>query len=188
MTDQDQRPSDIVELVKASKAGDKTAFGRLVRLHQRQAMRLATGVLGDAHDAAEVVQEAFVRAYLRLDRLRLPGRFGSWLLRVVAHEAIDRRRALRRRADGLKPSRWHEMKRPGQGPEEAAQDRDLRAAVKEAMSRLTDKEAKAITLFGLDGLSQREVAQMMGCSTEAVRWHVYRARQKLRVLLKEYLE
>lgn len=188
MTDHLQRLSEVVELVKASQAGDKAAFGQLVRLHQQQAMRLALGILGDAHDAAEAVQEAFVRAYLRLDRLRLPGRFRSWLLKVVANEALDRRRALRRRAGCLGPAHWHELRRPGQGPEEVEQGRDLRNAIKQAMLKLTEKEAQAITLFGLDGLSQREVAQTMGCTDESVRWHVYRARQKLRVLLKEYLE
>ena len=188
MTDRDPWPNEIVELVKASQVGDKSAFGRLVRLHERQAMRLATGILGDAHDAADAVQEAFVRAYLRLDRLRLPGHFRTWLLRVVANEAIDRRRALRRQAGGLLPDRWHEMRKPGQSPEQLERGRDLHVAIKEAMLKLTDKEAKAITLFGLDGLSQREVAEMMDCSTESVRWHVYRARQKLRVLLKEFLE
>ena len=187
MTDQDRWPSEIVELVKASQAGDKTAFGQLVRLYQQQAMRLATGILGDAHDAADVVQEAFVRAYLQLGRLKLPSRFGPWLLRVVVNEAIDRRRVLRRQAGSLKASRWHEMRRPGQSPEDVEQGRDFRAAVKEAMLKLTDKEAKAITLFGFDGLSQRQVAEMMECSTESVRWHIYRARQKLRILLKEFL-
>ena len=188
MTDQDRWPSEIVELVKASQAGDKAAFGQLVRSCQQQAIRLATGILGDANDAADVVQEAFVRAYLQLDRLKLPSRFGPWLLRVVVNEAIDRRRALRRRAASLKSSCWHEMRKPGQSPDEAEHGRDLRRAVREAMLKLTDKEAKAITLFGLDGLSQRQVAEMMECSTESVRWHVYRARQKLRVLLKEFLE
>jgi RNA polymerase sigma factor (sigma-70 family) len=188
MTDHDQRQSDVVKLVKASQAGDKVAFGRLVCLDQKQAVRLATGILGDANDAADVVQEAFVRAYQHLDRLRLPGRFGAWLLKAVANEAIDRQRALRRRADFLKLSRWHEARRPGQHPEEAEHAHDLRTAVKQAMLKLTEKEAKAITLFGLDGLSHLEAARIMGCSAEAVRWHVYRARQKLRVLLREYLE
>jgi RNA polymerase sigma factor (sigma-70 family) len=55
------------------------------------------------------------------------------------------------------------------------------------MSKLSKREAKAIGLFGLQDLSQREVAEIMGCSVGAVRWHVYRARQKLKVLLKEYL-
>jgi len=72
--------------------------------------------------------------------------------------------------------------------DEREHTRDLRAAVAQAMAQLTDREAQAISLFGLDGLSQDEVAQMMGCSAEAVRWHVYRARQKLRSLLSEYLE
>ncbi len=188
MTDHDQRQSETVKLVKASQAGDKVAFGGLVRLYQEQALRLATGVLGDANDAAEVVQEAFVRAYLHLDRLRLPGRFRAWLLKVVANEAIDRQRAQRRRASFLKLSRWHEARRPGQRPEEVEQAHDLRAAVKQAMLKLTEKEAKAITLFGLDGLTHQEAAGIMGCSAEAVRWHVYRARQKLRVLLREHLE
>jgi RNA polymerase sigma-70 factor (ECF subfamily) len=95
---------------------------------------------------------------------------------------------LRRQARDIDPARWREMRRPGQSPDEAEHGRDLRAAIKEAMLKLTDKEAKAITLFGLDGLTQREVAEMMDCSVESVRWHVYRARQKLRVLLKEHLE
>jgi RNA polymerase sigma-70 factor (ECF subfamily) len=188
MTDHGQRQSDVVELVKASQAGDKVAFGRLVSLYQKRAMRLATGILGDANDAAEVVQEAFVKAYQHLGRLRLPGRFEPWLLKVVTNEAIDRQRALRRRADLVKPARWHEARRPGQRPEEAEHAQALQTAVKQAMLRLTAKEAKAITLFGLDGLSHLEAARIMGCSAEAVRWHVYRARQKLRVLLKEYLE
>ncbi len=188
MTDHGQKQSNVVEWVKASQAGDKAAFGRLVRFYQQRAMRLATGILGDAHDAAEVVQEAFVNAYLRLDCLRLPGRFGPWLLKAVANEAIDRRRTLRRRADFLKLAPGHEFRRPGQHPEDIEQARDLRAAVKRAMLKLTEKEARAMMLFGLDGLSQREVAEMMNCSNESVRWYVYRARQKLRVLLKEHLE
>jgi len=56
------------------------------------------------------------------------------------------------------------------------------------MLRLSRKQAKAITLFGLEDLSQEQVSEMMGCSVEAVRWHVFRARQKLKVWLKEYLE
>ena len=56
------------------------------------------------------------------------------------------------------------------------------------MLKLSEKEAKAMSLFGLNDLSHKEVAEIMGCSVEAVRWHVFRARQKLKVLLKEYLE
>ena len=75
-----------------------------------------------------------------------------------------------------------------QGPDESERTQDLTAAVERAMTRLTGKQAQAIALFGLDELPYHEVARLMGCSVGAARWHVCRARQKLRVLLKEYLQ
>ena len=56
------------------------------------------------------------------------------------------------------------------------------------MLRLSKRETKAITLFGLEDLSQKQVAEIMGCSVGVVKWHVFRARQKLKVLLRKYLE
>ena len=188
MKDTCQAQDEIVRLVRASQAGDKVAFDRLVLLHQSQAMRVALGVLGNVHDAAEVVQEAFVRAYLRIGTLALPGRFRFWMLRIVANEAVSRQRAARRQATMTRLFLAAGFQRRSRGPDEREEARDLQAAVERAMVHLTEKEAKAIALFGLEGLSHGEAAQVMGCSSEAVRWHVYRARQKLRVLLKEYLE
>jgi DNA-directed RNA polymerase specialized sigma24 family protein len=60
--------------------------------------------------------------------------------------------------------------------------------IQRAMLKLSKKEAKAIAMFGLKGLSQEKVAEIMGCSAEAVKWYVFKARQKLKLLLKEYLE
>ena len=188
MKDTCQEQDEIVRLVRASQAGDKVAFDRLVLLHQSQAMRVALGILGNVHDAAEVVQEAFVRAYLRIGTLVLPGRFRFWMLRIVANEAVSRQRAARRQVAMTKLFVAAGFQRRLRGPDEREEARDLQAAVERAMVHLTEREAKAIALFGLEDLSHGETAQIMGCSSEAVRWHVYRARQKLRVLLKEYLE
>ncbi|MHC4518745.1 MAG: RNA polymerase sigma factor, partial [Planctomycetota bacterium] len=140
------------------------------------------------NDAAEVVQEALVKAYMRLGSLRVPGRFRAWLLRIVANEAVSRRRAQRRRTGLLRLAAGHVGNKTVRSPEEDRQAEDLRTAVKRAMAQLTAREAKAITLFGLDDLPHQEVARVMGCSTQATRWHVYRARQKLRLLLKEHLK
>ena len=65
---------------------------------------------------------------------------------------------------------------------------ELKEEIQRAMLKLSKKEAKAIALFGIEDLPREKVAEIMGCSTEAVRWHVFKARQKLKVLLKEYLE
>ncbi|UCD49867.1 MAG: sigma-70 family RNA polymerase sigma factor [Phycisphaerales bacterium] len=188
MTDDGRRKSGIAALVRASQAGDKVAFDRLVRLHQQQAMRLATGMLGDVDDAAEAVQEALVKAYTRLGSLKIPGRFRVWLLRIVAHEAISRQRARRRQAGFLRLAAGYVGKRTVRTPDAAGQTEDLKTAIKRAMAQLTAKEAQAITLFGLEDLPHEEVARIMGCSTQSTRWHVYRARQKLRLLLREHLK
>jgi RNA polymerase sigma-70 factor (ECF subfamily) len=149
-------------------------------------MKVAIRILGDAHEAAEAVQDAFVKAYVNVDKLREPERFEVWLLRIVANAAISQRRAAGRRAQRIKVADRGEDEKSGPLVDEVVAG-ELKEAVKRAMRRLSKKEAKAISLFGLGNLSQREVAEIMGCSVAAVRWHVFKARQKLKVLLKEYL-
>jgi RNA polymerase sigma-70 factor (ECF subfamily) len=188
MTECDQGQGEVVALVKASQAGDKEAFNSLVCLHQQQAMRLAVSILGDVHDAAEVVQQAFVKAYLGLAGLKRPEGFRAWLLRIVANEAISRQRSRRRRDRLPLPALWQATDRIERSPDEKEHGKEMQAAIQRAMAKLTRNEAQAISLFALDDLPHQEVARIMGCSPESVRWHVYRARQKLRVLLKEYLE
>lgn len=178
--------SDVERLVEASQAGDRGAFDELVRLYQRRSMRVGVRMLGDANEAAEAVQNAFVKAYLGIDKLKEPGRFEVWLLRIVANTAISQRRAAKRRAERIKVTGGYEDKNAG-SLVDGAIGSELKEAITRAMLKLSKKEAKAISLFGLEGLSQREVAEIMGCSAAAVRWHVFRGRQKLKVLLKEYL-
>ena len=188
MKDVGPEQDDVLRLVQASRVGDKAAFDRLVLLHQRQAVGLALGILGNRDDAAEVVQEAFVKAHLSLRRLSQPERFRFWLLRIVANEAVSRRRAARRHRIIARRFVAAQTQRRSPEPQEKGTEDELREAIERAMRQLTDKEARAIALFGLDGLPQDEVARIMGCSAGAVRWHVHRARKKLRVLLKEHLE
>ncbi len=188
MKDDGREQIETVELVRAAQAGDKAAYNRLVQLYQRQAVGLALGILGNKDDAAEVVQEAFVKAYLGLGGLSRPERFRFWLLRIAANEAISRRRAARRRRIVTRLFIAAEAEKQSSKAHESGDADELQNVVERAMRRLTDKEARAIALFGLDDLPHEQVGQIMGCSAGAVRWHVHRARKKLRVLLKEYLE
>jgi len=188
MNDGGREHSDTAALVRAARAGDKTAFDRLVQLCQRQAVGLALGILANKEDAAEVVQESFVKAYLRLGGLSQPERFRFWLLKIVANEAISRRRAVRRRNIVTKLFLAYKVESRSAESQESEGAAELQMAVERAMRQLTGKEARAIALFGLDDLPHEEVGRIMGCSAGAVRWHVHRARKKLRVLLKEYLE
>lgn len=181
------KASDTVRLVEASQAGDRGAFGELVKVYQRRAMQVAVRVLGDAEEAAEAVQTAFVNAYLNIGKLREPRQFEVWLLRIVANAAISQTRAAKRRAEKIRIAECYQEK-TSVSPVDRGSAEELKEAIRRAMLKLSKKEAKAISLFGLKDISHKEVAEIMGCSVEAVRWHVFRARQKLRVLLKEYLE
>ena len=180
-------PEGRAELVKASQAGERGAFDELVRLYQRRAMQVAVRLLGDANDAAEAVQAGFVKAYVKIGKLREPKRFENWLLRIVTNAAISQARAAKRRMEKIRIAE-HRDDREASSPDERETAKELKEAIQRAMLQLSKKEAKAMSLFSLNDLSHSQVAEIMGCSVGAVRWHVFRARQKLRVLLNEYLE
>ena len=179
--------SDIERLVKASQAGDRGAFDELMRLYQRRAMQVAVRMLGNADEAAEAVQSGFVKAYLSIKKLREPKRFEAWFFRIITNTAISQRRAAKYRAEKIKIAGDCGSKKVF-SPEEREVGEELKEAIPRAMLKLSKKEAEAIALFGIEDLPREKVAEIMGCSAEAVKWHVFKARQKLKVLLKEYLE
>jgi RNA polymerase sigma factor (sigma-70 family) len=149
---------------------------------------VALAVLSNADEAAEAVQAGFVKAYLNINKLREPKRFEIWLLRIISNTAISQRNGAKRRIEVAKAADYHSQEKRTFSPAETADAKELREAIQRAMLRLSKKEAKAITLFGLEHLSQKQVAEIMGCSVQAVRWHVFRARKKLKVFLRKYLK
>jgi RNA polymerase sigma factor (sigma-70 family) len=177
---------DIRQLVEAGRAGDRAAFDELVWLYQRRAMLVAVRILGDADEAAEAVQAGFVSAYLNIGRLKKTEHFEDWLLRIVANAAINQARTAKRRAGKVKISVLGREKRSISPPDRESVE-ELKEAIRRAILKLSKKEAKAISLFGLEGLSHKQVAGIMGCTVAAAKWYVFRARQKLKVLLRDYL-
>jgi RNA polymerase sigma-70 factor (ECF subfamily) len=178
---------DVAKLVKASQTGDRGAFDELVRLYQKRAMLVAVRMLGSADEAAEAVQTGFLKAYLNIKKLRNAEQFECWLLRIVANAAISQARAAKSRAAQVRIADCSQDDAALSAPREQNAE-DLNRAIRQAMLKLSKKEAQAISLFGLQNMSQRQVAEIMNCSAEVVRWHVFNARKKLKVLLKEYLE
>ena len=174
------------QLVEAGRAGDRAAFDELVRLYQRRAMQVAVRILGDAEEAAEAIQAGFVNAYLNIEKLKEPEHFENWLLRIIANAAINQARTARRRAEKIKIAELGRDEKMS-SPSDRENAEELKEAIRQAMLKLSKKEAKAISLFGLEDLSHKQVAGIMGCTVAAAKWYVFRARQKLKVLLKDYL-
>ena len=150
-------------------------------------MQVAVRMMGDVDEAAEAVQNGFVKVYLNINRLREPKRFETWFFRIITNTAISQRRTAKGRAEKIKNPGDCESKKAF-SPEESQVGKELKQAIQRAMLKLSKKQAQAIALFGIQDLPRDEVAKIMGCTAEVVKWHVFKARQKLRVLLKEYLE
>lgn len=190
-------------LVSSVLAGEAAAFDELVRRYQRRAVAVAYRLLGNLHDAADVAQDAFLRAYRRLDSLEDHRRFGPWLLRIVSNLSLNFRRSREtgvarsavtlddvvERAEEFRSATGEPLgTRLGGsvGGDEAGSD-EMREAVGRAIEQLPDKQRLSLVLFCIEGLPQKQVAEILECSVELVKWNVFQARKTLRKLLAEHI-
>jgi len=166
--------------VAAAKAGSEEAWRFLIETHQGSLIRLAWTMTGDRELAAELAQETFVEAFVRIRQLRENGAFGAWLRTILVRAArrhFGRQKAL--------PPRETEDRRT---PEAEAIGGELRAAVDQALASLSPpcREAMAVAMAG--GLSSAGAAALLGCSPEAYRVRLHKARRELRRLLADFLQ
>lgn len=191
-----ESPSDEVDLVGRARAGEVDAFGELVRRYQRRAVSVAYRLLGNLEDASDVSQDAFVRAYRSLSQLDDPSRFGGWLMRVVCNLSLNFRRSRASRAAASLDDAMiagANVRAPGgsnsggeTGGGDSAPD-ELNDAVLAGLDQLPENQRLALVLFSVEGLPQKQVAEMLDCSVELVKWNVFQARKKLKEALAEYL-
>ena len=196
--DTDVRNNQMAEdrLVVAAQKGDSAAFSRLVRLYQRRAVSVAYRLVGNTEDACDVAQEAFLRAYRSLGQLKNPSRFGPWLMRTVSNLSLNFRRSRKNSPTASLDDTIEvlgEFLRPGTRKSWSTVDDDaqlpdeVHKAVSAAIEQLPDKQRLALILFSVEGMPQKEVARILECSVELVKWNVFQARKKLKEMLADYL-
>jgi RNA polymerase sigma-70 factor (ECF subfamily) len=178
------------DLVIKTRGGDPQAYGTLVARYQGHVYGLAYSLVGNWADAQDIAQETFIRAYANLGQLREPARFPAWLRRVAFSVTINWLQAFRPETfaelngrvdlDGLEIPDF----RPG--PPETAEKRDLANAVLEAVASLPPKYRVPLTMFHLDGLSYRKVADFLDVPMGTVKSLIHRARQHLKPALSTF--
>ncbi|MGE0479273.1 MAG: RNA polymerase sigma factor [Phycisphaerae bacterium] len=187
------------ELIRRTRTGEPEAFDRLVERYQRRAVSVSYRLVGNLHDALEISQDAFVRAYRGLATLEDAQRFGAWFLRIVTNLSLNfrRSRATRGRtrsfedcilddqggADELVADSPASEERPGA----RLAARELSEIVQRALADLPEPQRVALVLFSIEQMPQKDVAEILGCSVEAVKWHVFAARKKLKERLADYV-
>lgn len=168
-------------LVARARAGDTDAFEALVRRHLRAAYAVALSVMGEAADAEDVCQDAFMVALERLDDCRRPERFAAWLLQIVRNRA---RNAIRyagvRKA--LPLDAIHGIA-SGQSPDREAARARLRDRLLEALKELPEIQRQVLMLHDFEGWRHREIAEALEIPEGTSRAHLSQARRAMRTLL-----
>ena len=176
-------------------AGDRDAFRILVERHSTTIFRLAYRLTGNHHDAEEIVQEAFLRAYQKLQQFASQANFATWVYRIAANYAIDRMRQrkkedARRQApsaemsDDVDQDPLRQIPDAAPTPERLTQSVELRKEMQNALETLTPAERTAFVLRHCDGCGIEEIARTLKSNTSATKNTVFRAVQKLRHALE----
>jgi RNA polymerase sigma-70 factor, ECF subfamily len=176
------------DLVARAQAGEREAFEELVRRHAEHLYAVVVRLVADRHDAEEITQEAFIRAWRGIGRFQGDARFFTWLYRIGINEAM--RRTARRPSpavasldeEGVDPV----DERPP--PDREAEHGDLRAALERAVRALDPDYRAPLILRDVEGLSTTEAAAIMGLREAAFKSRLHRARLAVRNAVEDYLD
>lgn len=177
--------SDAAEVAQAQ-AGDQDAFRVLVERHSRSIFRLAYRMTNNEHDAEEIVQETFLRAYKRLGNFEERASFKTWLYRIAINCSLDlvrsRQRVEEKRevedAEGNDPMAAVAANSPS--PERLLLSDEVRRKVQSALGRLGPLERAAFVMRHFEGHSIEEIGKALGLRSSATKNNIFRAVQKLR--------
>ncbi len=166
------------------RAGDADAFRLIVERYHGRCARLAMRLLGDPDDAADAVQDAFIRAYNSLDRYQERERFGSWLMCIVANRCRSATQMSSRRAH-VAGEWWRMQLAPESSCDSAASERDhaLAARLSVALAELPAETRSAVVSKYADDLSYEEIAAVTGIGVSALKMRVARGSAQLRRVL-----
>jgi RNA polymerase sigma-70 factor (ECF subfamily) len=180
------------DLVERWQAGDLQAFEALVRRHEGKVYRLLVRMLGNREEAEDVAQEAFLSLHRHGHRFRGESRFSTFVYRVAANAALNRRRSLGRshaRAKGLaeRQAAGDELPAAPRDPEDAVHGSQVQFRVQEALLELPPDLQMAVVLYDIEGLSYREIARVLRVPEGTVKSRIHRARNALRESLSAFV-
>lgn len=186
------------ELVRRSVEGDMQAFDEIMREHQETVFRVALRFVKNETEAQDVAQDALLNVYRKLHTFKGNSALGSWIYRIAVNTALMRLRKKKRRSEvaleNVAPDEEHETEYQEfrsmwhQRGDEAAENKELRKKIAEAVEELEPKYQTVFTLKEFEDMSLQEIADELDLSVPAVKSRLHRARLHLRTILTRYLE
>ena len=187
-------PQTDAAAVALARDGDSEAFHALVDRHSRAVYRLAYRMTGSPHDAEDVVQETFLRAYKQLGRFESRANFGTWVHRIAVNCSIDLIRSRPHREashDGADLEQFsaavERSDTAGASPERLMMSTEVQERITAAMTGLSAMERAAFMLRHFEGRSIEEISESLGLKTNATKHSIFRAVRKMRVALEPFV-
>lgn len=180
------------DLVQRWQAGDESAFEELIGRHENRVYRLLYRMMGSREDAEDLTQETFLSLHRHGHRFRAESRFSTFVYRVAANAALNRRRSLgrgRARIERLKTRQaaGDDLPSSPRSPEDSTLGGELSDHVRAALDALSPSLRMPVILYDIEGLAYGEIARVLGIAEGTVKSRIHRARQALRERLKELL-
>ena len=179
--------ADAPEFLDRLRAGDMQAFEQLVALHQHRVFGVAFRMLGNAAEAEEMAQEAFMRAHRSLSEFRGDAKLSTWLYAIVSRLCLSRLASGERRAGRQGEETLLRLSDPTGGPEAGAERAELEAALHRAIAELPEDRRAVVILRDLQGLSYEEIAEALDLELNTVRSRLHRARLDLKEKMERFL-
>ena len=185
-----------MDLIREAQAGSRAAFDALVRQYEHQVLRLALHLTGSEHDAEDIYQEAFLKAYRYIGNFRFECSFYTWIYRIVTNLCLDqlRRRKTRREDRAVLVDRTGEEidllasisdERSYSNPARELDRKLLAEKIQTALGKLTPRERMVFELKHYEGLRLRTIGEMLNTTEETAKNTLFRATKKLRTHLAE---
>ncbi|MFZ3590288.1 RNA polymerase sigma factor SigW [Bacillus sp. DJP31] len=178
--------------IKQVKNGDQNAFSEIVELYKDKVYQLCYRMLGNSHEAEDIAQEAFIRAYINIESFHIDKKFSTWLYRIATNLAIDRIRKKKpdyyldaevTGTEGL--TMYSQVAADVPLPEEEVESLELQQSVQIQILRLPEKYRAVIVLKYIEELSLKEISEVLGLPISTIKTRIHRGREALRKQLRE---
>ncbi len=186
-----------IDLIRAAQRGDPGAFDELVRAHDHNVLRMAYNLLHSEEDARDIYQEAFLRVHRNLPKFRFDSSFSTWLYRIVANLCLDhlRKRKVRHeegstfQAESGQVDRLQYIpeQRPDVDPQRRFESAEVNSRIQEVLDDLSPRERIVFEMRHFQGMRLRAIGQALGVTEEAAKNCLFRATQKMRTALGDFV-
>jgi RNA polymerase sigma-70 factor (ECF subfamily) len=177
--------------IKQVKKGDQNAFGEIVEIYKNKVYQICFRMLGNRHEAEDAAQEAFIRAFVNINKFNQELKFSTWLFRIATNLCIDKIRKKKpdfyldaevSGTDGL--NMYSQIASDTELPENELESLELQEAVQKEILKLPDKYRTVIVLKYIEELSLNEISEILDLPLGTVKTRIHRGRDALRQQLR----